>query len=106
MRQCRSRGVCAVGSRERVVDVEVAELGKGSSELRRICLFALVEAKIFEEGHLAGAECRDHPFCLFADAVRREGNLTAADRLLQGRNQRPEGKSRVRSVLWTAKMRH
>ena len=106
MRQCCDRSMRAVGSRERVVDIEVAELGKGPSELRRIRLLALVEAKIFEERHFAWAERRDHPFRLWADAIGRESDLTATDRLLQGRNQRPQGKSRVRSVLGTAEMRH
>src|SRR5205823_10071313 len=83
MRQCCDRSMRAVGSRERVVDIEVAELGKGPRELRRIRLLALVEAKIFEERHFAWAERRDHPSRLWADAIGRESDLAATDRLLQ-----------------------
>ncbi len=95
-----------MGSRERIVDINFAELGKGASELRRIRLLALVEAKIFEECNLAGPKRCHHPLRFRADAIGRESHLAAADRLLQGRNQRPQRKSRVRSVLWTTEMRH
>ena len=92
--------------RERVVDIEIPELGQSLGKLRRIRLLAPVEAKIFEEGDLAGPKGGDHPLCFVADAVRRESHLAAADCLFQRRHQRPQRKSRVRRALGAAEMGH
>src|SRR6266478_4606741 len=92
--------------RERIVNVDVAQFGKGVGKVGRVCLLALVEAEVFEKGDLPGPKRRDHSLRLVANAIRGESHLPAADRLLQGYNQGPQRKGRVRPALRSAKVRH
>jgi hypothetical protein len=105
-RQRIYRSMGAVRSREGVVDVYITELGERPRELGRVRSFLLVEAKIFEKGHLPRPQRRDDAFGAVADTILGEDHVSAANCPAQRRDQRPEGKIGVSLSLRATEMRH
>ena len=68
------RGKCGV-------DVDIARCSQRGGNIRVICLLPGVEAQVFQERHLAWAETGNDRMCGIADAVLREGDRYAAQRL-------------------------
>jgi hypothetical protein len=65
----------AVRGGEGVVNVDIAQLGKRTREVERICFLSGVEAKILKESELAWPKTRDCSLRFFADTVRGEDDV-------------------------------
>ncbi len=80
--------VCTVRSAERIVDVELSELGERTGERRVVALLAGLEAYVLEQQDLAigerFGECPD----LLPHDCRRERDLSAAQRAQPRRDRR------------------
>jgi len=55
--------------RERVVHIDIAELGECARKIGRILFLSLIEAQIFEQRDLSRPKIRDDPLRRLADAV-------------------------------------
>jgi len=105
-RQRVDRSVGAVRSREGVVDVNVAEFGKSSRKIGRVRFFLLVEAKVFEEGHLPGLKRGNDTLRVVANAILSKDDFSTANRPAQWRDQGSKRKGEVSRSVRPAKMRH
>ena len=74
MRDRLDRSVRAVRDRERIVDVNVAELRKSGRKRRIVLFFAFVEAGIFQAENVARLHARHRLFGGLADAVVGKGD--------------------------------
>jgi hypothetical protein len=74
------RGVGAMGGREGVVDVEVAEIRQLLGEDRIIGLFRRVEAYVFQKNHAASVQIANGLHGVRADAVVGEADGGAEQR--------------------------
>ena len=99
------RGVGAVRDRERVVDVEVAQRGELVGEGRIALLLAGVEAQVLEQRHAAVRQGIDHGVGELADAVGREADVDAAQRLRQRLDDRRQAHRALGLALGPAEMR-
>ncbi len=81
--------VRAVHGAERVVDVDVAELGELLREAVVVLLFFRVEAEVLEQADLAGAQIEDDLLRRVADAVVRHVHFDAEEL----RERAPHGSS-------------
>ena len=106
MRERFDRSMRAMRCGEGVIDIDVAEFGEGVRKTGRVGFLPLVETEIFEQRDLARPKGRDRPFRLLADAIGGKGDMAAADRLLQRRDQLTQREGRVGLTLRTAEMRH
>ena len=79
VRDALGRGVGAVGGREGVVDIDVAELGHLLDESRIVLLLALVEAGVLEQEDVAVLHFGDGVGGDLPDAVVREGDRALDD---------------------------
>src|SRR5690606_29771727 len=73
------RSVCAMGSRERVVDINVAVGSKRLGELGIVLFLTLVEARVFQKQDAAIFKCVDCRRSLLANAVLSKGNGLTKD---------------------------
>ena len=91
--------------RERVIDIEIAELRELRGEVRVVLLLARVEAQIFQQRDLARLQRGDDPLGLGSDAIGRETHGAAAGSARQRLDKRAQRLRRVRP-LRPAEMRH
>ena len=105
LRQRVHRSVRAVHGAERVVDVDVAELGELPREALVVLLFFRVEAEVLEQADLPGAKIVDRP----SSPRRRRsppGRCTSyAGELGETRAARLEAESRRSCPAWAAEVR-
>ena len=73
------RRMRAMGGGEGVIDVDVAELGELVDMGRIVLLFALMEAGVLQQEHVAVLHFGDRVVGRLADAVGREGDRTLDD---------------------------
>src|SRR5271163_1771487 len=93
-----------MGGGERVVDIEVAQLGEFGDKRRIVLLFALVEAGVFQQQDFAVLYRRYRGRRGVADAISGKADR-AAQQLGNGRSDRPQRIGRVRAALWPPEMR-
>ena len=70
-------GVGAVCRAERIVDVQVAQACDGFGKALVAGLFLIVEAEVFEQGHIAGFQGGHALFSLCVQHVAEEGDVRA-----------------------------
>ena len=104
------RGVGAVGAGKGVVDIDVAEAGKGLGEVVVVGFLARMEPHVLQQQHVAVVEPCDGVLGGISDAIRREGHVDtmahdAADRIRQRLGDRLQGKFVDRLSLRPAQMR-
>ncbi len=105
LREGANRRVSAMGSAERVVDVDVAELRELAREVLVVLLFASVEAQVLEERDLAVAEVVDDLSRAVADAVVREHDLAGWEELRETGADGLERQLGVALALWPPEVR-
>ncbi len=77
MRQAFGRGMGAMGGREGIVDIDVAQFGERIDEFGIVLFLALMKPRIFEKQIIAIAHRGNGGFGGGADAVVGEGDLLA-----------------------------
>src|SRR5690242_15039527 len=103
MRQGFRRGVRAMGGREGVVDIEVAERRERLGEARVVLLLFGMEAEILEEGDIAGLQRSDDALRRGADAILGKGDGPPYRRG-ERRHQRTKRESGIGVALGPAEM--
>ena len=97
------RRVRAMGGGERVVHIDVAELGERVDMGGIVLLLALMEARVLEQKHVAVLHFRDRVLGRLADAVGREGDRPLDDVGDRG-GDGPQRIGLVRAALGPAEM--
>ncbi len=105
VRDALGRGVGAMGGREGVVDVEVAELGEPFDDRRIVLFLALVEAGVLEQQDVAVLELGDRGLGDCARCSRRRSRPGGSMTLGDGRGDGPQRIGLVRAALGTAEVR-